>query len=343
MKRRFFIAIVSVFCFSWILGLHRIKFGYSPTFDFSACDYLCGTSYLECFEKDYTVIVYRSPTENPTFQQMHQFYVKNKTLADYLVLTTRRNRNDDSDEEEQNGKRCYIKDINQKYSTLKRHRKCAVIGNSGILLDSHCGGLIDSYDFVIRANMAPVEGYSSDVGHKTDLMLVNDETLSNIDKVLSHGPDCKRDLEILATVKSLNDTILWYPKDTSRHIAPLQNIAKELEARKLRLRVGYSLKDIYSNIKWKYKIWRYPSSGLYMLALAEAICQRTTVFGFFPYEKDNFGRDVLRHYYERNLTNFKTWAHNFDAEYHMLLSRRDEGLIEMISNPCVPKPPSRST
>ncbi|PIK62375.1 hypothetical protein BSL78_00694 [Apostichopus japonicus] len=288
---------------------------------------------MECFQRDYTLIVYREHiTDNPTFHQMNHFNVKNKTLMDYLVMSQESGRPDHAA-----GKKCYIKEIDSQYSTLKRQKKCAVIGNSGILLESKCGSIIDSYDLVIRANMAPVRGYESDVGNKTDLMLVNDEMLGNLDTVLSSGPQTEREREIWRTLTSLNNTILWYPKDTSKHTTLLQNIAKALKKKKLHVQVAFSLKDIYSDVKWKYNLWRYPSSGLYMLAVAEAVCQSTAIFGFYPYEKDDFGKKVLRHYYEKNLTNFKTWAHNFDAEYHMLMSRRDEGLIDMITNPCVPK------
>ncbi|XP_071853368.1 CMP-N-acetylneuraminate-poly-alpha-2,8-sialyltransferase-like isoform X2 [Apostichopus japonicus] len=259
---------------------------------------------MECFQRDYTLIVYREHiTDNPTFHQMNHFNVKNKTLMDYLVMSQESGRPDHAA-----GKKCYIKEIDSQYSTLKRQKKCAVIGNSGILLESKCGSTIDSYDLVIRANMAPVRGYENDVGNKTYLMLVNDEMLGILDTVLSSGPQTEREREIWRTLTSLNNTILWYPKDTSKHTTLLQNIAKALKKKKLHVQVAFSLKDIYSDVKWKYNLWRYPSSGLYMLAVAEAVCQSTAIFGFYPYEKDDFGKKVLRHYYEKNLTNFKTWA-----------------------------------
>ncbi|KTG31085.1 hypothetical protein cypCar_00013119, partial [Cyprinus carpio] len=41
------------------------------------------------------------------------------------------------------------------------YRTCAVVGNSGDLLGSHYGPLIDLHDFVIRINKGPTEGYGA--------------------------------------------------------------------------------------------------------------------------------------------------------------------------------------
>ena len=58
----------------------------------------------------------------------------------------------------------------------------AIIGSSGNLLDQNHGLLIDSYDNVIRFNRAEIsDRYSSSVGSKTTLRVLNNHVFDNID------------------------------------------------------------------------------------------------------------------------------------------------------------------
>ncbi|KAI8483167.1 hypothetical protein Bbelb_390490 [Branchiostoma belcheri] len=61
----------------------------------------------------------------------------------------------------------------------KHFRSCAVVGNSGILLDSHCGPQIDSADFVFRSNLAAIEGFENDVGTKSNFTTMNPSVLTH--------------------------------------------------------------------------------------------------------------------------------------------------------------------
>ncbi|XP_066576287.1 lactosylceramide alpha-2,3-sialyltransferase isoform X2 [Amia ocellicauda] len=50
-------------------------------------------------------------------------------------------------------------------------RRCAVIGNGGILRGLELGTLIDQFDVVIRLNSGPVRKFSKDVGNKTTIRM----------------------------------------------------------------------------------------------------------------------------------------------------------------------------
>ncbi|WJX50055.1 glycosyltransferase 29 [Trifolium repens] len=59
----------------------------------------------------------------------------------------------------------------------KKYSSCAVVGNSGILLNRNYGSLIDAHEFVIRLNNARVDNYESKVGKKTSISFVNSNIL----------------------------------------------------------------------------------------------------------------------------------------------------------------------
>mmetsp|Transcript_58557 Transcript_58557/g.186662 ORF Transcript_58557/g.186662 Transcript_58557/m.186662 type:complete len:474 (+) Transcript_58557:82-1503(+) len=55
----------------------------------------------------------------------------------------------------------------------KKLGSCAVVGNSGVLLDAEAGEEIDGYDTVIRFNGAPTKNYEQHVGSKTTIRIQN--------------------------------------------------------------------------------------------------------------------------------------------------------------------------
>lgn len=63
------------------------------------------------------------------------------------------------------------------------------------------------------------------------------------------------------------------------------------------------------------KTKKYASSGLIMYHVATALCSNITLYGFYPYDKSPSGKQLSHHYYEPNLTTFKTKVHDFEAEF----------------------------
>ena len=58
-------------------------------------------------------------------------------------------------------------------STETKGKKCAIVGNSGILLGQGHGKDIDSHDVIVRFHSAPIKGYESDVGTKTSIRFLS--------------------------------------------------------------------------------------------------------------------------------------------------------------------------
>eukprot|EP00064_Thunnus_orientalis_P000100 superscaffoldBa00000005_g100 len=66
-------------------------------------------------------------------------------------------------------------------SSPDRCRACAVVGNSGNLIGSHYGPLIDFHDVVIRMNTGRIKGYEADVGIKTTHRIMYPESAIDLD------------------------------------------------------------------------------------------------------------------------------------------------------------------
>jgi hypothetical protein len=75
----------------------------------------------------------------------------------------------------------------QKQQQQRRpYNSCAVVGNSGILLNSTYGAFIDSHEMVMRINNAKIKGFKRFVGAKTSIAFMN----SHILRVCAHFPQC---------------------------------------------------------------------------------------------------------------------------------------------------------
>ncbi|XP_040583221.1 beta-galactoside alpha-2,6-sialyltransferase 1 [Lepeophtheirus salmonis] len=80
----------------------------------------------------------------------------------------------------------------------KTFNSCAIVTNSGSLINSGLGTFIDSHDIVIRFNGAPTSGYEKDVGSKTSLRVVNSQVLYKFENEFKN-------------FNSLSPVIVWDP------------------------------------------------------------------------------------------------------------------------------------
>jgi hypothetical protein len=54
----------------------------------------------------------------------------------------------------------------------QKHESCALVGTAGILLNNTWGEEIDSFPFVVRLSLSPIQGFYEHVGSKTSLRLL---------------------------------------------------------------------------------------------------------------------------------------------------------------------------
>ncbi|KAL6030579.1 hypothetical protein STEG23_036536 [Scotinomys teguina] len=122
----------------------------------------------------------------------------------------------------------------------KHFQTCAIVGNSGVLLNSGCGQEIDTHSFVIRkmtagsgilrtmflwsppqpvmeaqsrCNLAPVQEYARDVGLKTDLVTMNPSVIQRAFEDLVNATWREK---LLQRLHGLNGSILWIPAFMAR-------------------------------------------------------------------------------------------------------------------------------
>ncbi|XP_072166583.1 alpha-2,8-sialyltransferase 8B-like [Diadema setosum] len=216
---------------------------------------------------------------------------------------------------------------------------CAIVGNSGVLLDSSCGDVIDRANLVLRMNLAPAGGeYARDVGSKTNLTTINGEqsrAMSACAKdeyantsVDNLPDDCRSLLKLL---RRLNGTVIWYFKGHGL----IGSITKDLQFYKkyhgLKFYFAYSpVRPADTTGKWM-KV-RYPTTGAQVYLAATTFCRRITLYGFYPRSVDPTNRTLRYHYYDDTPKNYSTSPHSFNMEFDVWQSLQDDGYLRVIND-----------
>ncbi|XP_063968642.1 CMP-N-acetylneuraminate-poly-alpha-2,8-sialyltransferase-like [Lytechinus pictus] len=221
-------------------------------------------------------------------------------------------------------------------------RRCALVGNSGILNKSKCGSSIDAHDFVIRMNLAPIGGiYADDVGSKVSIMTMNwEQLLLAVRCTRNRTNDVTKECDELdGRMNQARDGIVWYTKGGY--------------ADRLGIVAEHMLKNHHGNGKrgprWAYSprvmqgicktLWKNknPSTGLIAFSLASLICDEISLFGFYPFEKDTLNRTISYHYYEPHSSKLFFYnKHRMPVEFRIFKTFGKHGSpgSQLVIQPC---------
>ncbi|KAM3692861.1 hypothetical protein ACB098_08G119400 [Castanea mollissima] len=197
----------------------------------------------------------------------------------------------------------------------ERYSSCAVVGNSGILLKSEYGELIDSHEFVVRLNNARTTGFERNVGSKTSVSFVNSNILhfcARREGCFCHpyGVDVPIVMYICQPVHFMDYTVC-----NSTHKAALIVTDPRFDVLCARIVKYYSLKRFVEETGKSLDEWAvardganfHYSSGMQAVMLALGVCDKVSVFGF--------GKSSLaKHHYHSN-QKAELGLHDYEAEY----------------------------
>ncbi|XP_078692356.1 CMP-N-acetylneuraminate-poly-alpha-2,8-sialyltransferase-like [Branchiostoma floridae x Branchiostoma belcheri] len=180
---------------------------------------------------------------------------------------------------------------------LGPYRTCAVVGNGGILLDSHCGDDIDAKDYVIRANLPALDGFETDVGRRTNMTFVNTNVVKRLN-IASKLEDRTRD-PYPTRLRHFNNTVIVgnrVSKLVLQTAARTNGLTLDFWTCKHDLRKNKIINPIASRVAG----WRFnsrPSSGLTTVLITSTFCQHLSLYGFYPYSRDTDNKPIPYHYF----------------------------------------------
>ncbi|XP_011479684.1 alpha-2,8-sialyltransferase 8E isoform X2 [Oryzias latipes] len=213
-------------------------------------------------------------------------------------------------------------------------KKCAVIGNGGIIKNSKCGKEIDSADFVFRCNIPPIkEKYSTDVGSKTDLVTINPSIIT------------ERFQKLEKWRRPFYDVLQNY--ENSSVVLPAFYNTRNTD---VSFRVKYMLDDFDSqrsvfffhpqyllNVQrfWAVQGVRAKrlSSGLMLVTAALEICEEVHLYGFWAFPMNPSGVYITHHYYDnvKPRPGFHAMPHEIFNFIHM----HTRGIINVHTDQCM--------
>uniref|UniRef100_A0A672GLU1 ST8 alpha-N-acetyl-neuraminide alpha-2,8-sialyltransferase 6 n=1 Tax=Salarias fasciatus TaxID=181472 RepID=A0A672GLU1_SALFA len=205
---------------------------------------------------------------------------------------------------------------------------CSVVGNGGILINSNCGKQIDSSQFVIRCNLAPLDReLEKDVGKKTSLVTANPSIF-----VLN------RRRQFVESLRRFKDSMLLMP--TFSYAWNTHLCQRAFQAIK---HLSSPIRPVSFNPRYLRSLWVYwrslglkearLSTGFMMVNLALELCNSVDLYGFWPFSVHPQDCHHLTNHYYDNMPVRKR-LHAMPAEFKRLLKLHSLGILRIHLGDC---------
>ncbi|XP_056399262.1 alpha-2,8-sialyltransferase 8E isoform X1 [Hyla sarda] len=212
-------------------------------------------------------------------------------------------------------------------------KKCAVVGNGGILKNSKCGKEIDNTDFVFRCNLPPIsDKYVADVGIKTDVVTINPSIIT------------ERFQKLEKWRKPFYDVLQGY--ENASILLPAFYNTRNTD---VSIRVKYVLDDFESQQSVYYfhpqylinvsRFWliqgvraKRISSGLILVTAALELCDEVHLYGFWGFPMNPSGIFITHHYYDN--VKPRPGFHAMPSEIFNFIHMHSKGILRVHTGTC---------
>ncbi|KAI1905272.1 hypothetical protein AGOR_G00014400 [Albula goreensis] len=212
-------------------------------------------------------------------------------------------------------------------------KKCAVIGNGGIIKNSKCGKEIDSADFVFRCNIPPISGkYAEDVGYKTDIVTINPSIITERFQKLEKWR--KPFYEVLQNYENSSVVLPAFYNTRNTDVSfRVKYMVDDFDSQK---GVYFFHPQYLLNVQrfWSLQGVRAKrlSSGLMLVTAAMELCEEVHLYGFWAFPMNPAGIFITHHYYDN--VKPRPGFHAMPHEIFNFLHMHSRGILQVHTSPC---------
>eukprot|EP00057_Strongylocentrotus_purpuratus_P003297 XP_003726357.1 PREDICTED: uncharacterized protein LOC100889741 [Strongylocentrotus purpuratus] len=216
----------------------------------------------------------------------------------------------------------------------KTHKRCAVVGNSGSILNSGCGAEIDDFDMIFRCNAAPIDKYAHDAGWKSNITTFNPSIFYRRFNALQTRDDY---LHFMQNITQYNGYI-WLAcfGSAALHNVCLTPVLAQGSRKPNEPHLVVSNPNQFANFWqfWKTRnVSKTPSTGFFMTHAALELCEETHLYGFwpFPLRLDSGFERVPYHYFDDLVVSKR---HGMSDEFSVFLQYHELGILRIHTGKC---------